>query len=1733
MINPEESNLEYYWKKSKEAMELRNNKQYIDFLTNRESIEFLGVREDPKQQDPLLRAFAGEVTSLTHYLSTVTNFATDSVLQVFYEFMQNANDAGGSRIAFYFDEENFIAINNGSPIYTDAFESNRKGQLKSFLRRQAGEKFEDPASIGRFGQGSKLMYDLLISQQKEGQSLVATRESALQTSLMHECSGPILFSWSKLDHLESLLRLSDAATHTRDCNDDQYPLLTKIIYTYYPSLLNEEITLYSGDRRILFNKEELNECINFLVGIESKLKHFEYKQGSLFYIRLGQGQYERLKEVVQGGLKEGVSASLAFLPMLQEVDIQAEVIKKAGIRILDIPSVQGDIKITLALPKDPKEASPRLSNFYKFFPITETKFGLNFIINCLEYEIDASRQRIDFSNPRNEQIMELIGTSIAERTLQFAQQPDYESLNAIIKSIAAVNDEALNSSDVRIRKLIYTTIKETVATCLPVQGGGVRSAPEVRIKDTALAVIPAELGFEWRWLTDELEDYYTHVEKSFNLAYVDIIDLFSTCSDRNLLDSWVIRLSSDEYSILINEIYEYSETTNIKNWPFVRFSDGSVYTFKEIEQNENLIFLTPGLEKLGPIFSDRGLAYAGVEFLDCQKFHEWIGPLYSFRKEAYIRRFISLISQLDLSRAEKKIVYEVFKNFNEASKLLKNELLLFTNKKGEKKPLCKLLPNTSSIAPSGILDPYCIKASEVIQDSEMTTFMMKEGNIWNHLLEDWTIIRPEEMDISLFKSLVRDLDTLFNKSSDPSRERFDNDLKWIYISDDNWVSIDSIFYSKNLSSLKLQETAYVKFIGQLLEYSSLTPVPYTYLELFDDISFANFPRSGLRALEDSMAVDAISVDADVIEKLYAIKLSNQNFFSYFLISEAGEGSDRPYLLSLSNGNSYQYYSRDARLNEFLEDKRNYYLLPADLQRIFSDDNLLWEENDNFADDLIIQFGPQQSFYDLVNRQSDRVKTNYLNSLTTVNGGLHLNAASVTKEDKPLFEERVLEMIGTRNEWKSRYRDRIYIHGRPLADYQYHDIVTIKVTDEKQNFTFSLADLIPSFRGLSDVYETVKEFFPSIQEIISSQNSYNADHIPEKIGSAVNTEQLAFLICYYESKKNTQTYDSGFISRLNLSHIQNNELLNKLYVKKIYFFADYLSGYNSHFNLKNYILTSKNNLILGSEVLQQWIMDWMNTSETNEKKVFLVQAGLNNDDSAVISVRTSLYEQKEVKIEQIEDLVSQRQPLVENTMLWAAEQLAWPQEQGKATKALHRLMSYYCKKQDALLPYFLFFVRNDSGEIKLELRKIEGRPYNCWYIKSLDSESQKIFIKNIPAGHSIVDLITNYYDDRYETKLKELGIQECTIESEVTAADKSNQYKEWDNAAYRNWRQHEGAKYSVMLSDNPLPVLYKCRFSDGTEKELGSANIGKVHRVALNDGTYQLYLYRQNPQTKIIDLLLEHRDELFGKDSDVLFSLLQAADLYHFSSPITADDYNLLDTNLDLIKGLFQNVSQDILKKLNDSDETRELLDTIADRNDKASISALLDKADEESLEWLLDNWDTVMGMRETTANELIGYMGERLIYQFIKMNIDGNRASIKDVSATEPSYDLLLTLGETRRYIEVKTTIKSIYEADGSVPLYLRSSQRERIKKTTSTGEDYLLARISLKDVMLGDEYEQYRSVWLNNNKNLDESLKTYIDDSISRYLNIEENIQRVQDNLILLSIKSPSFSWGLELLFD
>ncbi|MCX2472761.1 AAA domain-containing protein [Pedobacter sp. MC2016-05] len=402
---------------------------------------------------------------IENFLQSFLDMARDG--QAVYEFLQNAVDAGSSHYTMVWGQDKtdgnyyLMVANNG-----DMFSLN---SVRSILNVGSSTKTADSKTIGKFGIGFKLAHRLV------------GKDNGLE-ELLHENSGPLLYSWQNYD-IAQLAAGSEPEPTSMEItsigenqyrSDDPAPWLFKILITCFPNLPeNESVldlpTMANGTISPAppFSQAEYQTLSRWVNKYTHILNKETYQTGSLFFIKLGEGKENELAE---GNLQEGVKFALAILnqtadeaersknvlrtvqlnnaepitlPELEylriDIDKENQADTYAFIRFgvnefadlsteqLNKVAQESDIEVLFGFrPYDRIDKYFRgAPNFYLYFPLSEEVHNFNYILHSNAFYKGSSRTFLHKGSGKddgiNERLLKVIVDKIEEEFIRLTE----------------------------------------------------------------------------------------------------------------------------------------------------------------------------------------------------------------------------------------------------------------------------------------------------------------------------------------------------------------------------------------------------------------------------------------------------------------------------------------------------------------------------------------------------------------------------------------------------------------------------------------------------------------------------------------------------------------------------------------------------------------------------------------------------------------------------------------------------------------------------------------------------------------------------------------------------------------------------------------------------------------------------------------------------------------------------------------------------------------------------------------------------------------------------------------------------------------------------------------------------------------------------------------------------------------------------------------------------------------
>jgi hypothetical protein len=742
--------------------EVARESGYID-------LNFVGsLHPDKKRRETgFSKLIYGNREDLGKLLGTIAlNVAADD--QAIYELIQNADDCKSSFFSVSYNEDYLLCINNGN------YFSDRD---MSAIINVAGN-YKDGEDIGTFGIGFKILHRLVGAD--DGRE-----------AIINDYAGPIIFSWNKFFQLEAFLKDDEIKVGFDLKKDNENPWLVKLLYTCFPSHLDEKLKLKNYDTEgVKFSKNELSEMRTFL---KQSLQNVNLKEtnnlksGSIFFLKLGKGKSKFLDEGIDK-IKSGLSYSFKFLNSLQKIYINSEEIKAQAVfdysnsfpigsnEFYDInpKNKNRDIKFTFAFYRDYKKAidlqNELAPNLYTFFSMDEEKNGFSFLLHCNAFDMNNDRRKLQANSQINEKLLPIIAQNIIEYS--DIQKKNNRSLFLSLYANFLLSKDPKNKPHINnsFSKFIHQYISENI----PTKNGFSDNAQKVKINKLKTSLNLSDFGlghinwFEWDNEADRLLiDEAINPEK-LGIEEWDIRDIVEN-SDIENINYWLSTCDEKSYKEFLKELEEshlrIETKKKIHQIKLFKFSNGKFYSFDEIVSIKDRLGKT-SFKFTNCFFINkktRGIRneLIKLEMVVSELSIEDYSTIFSSVILPEDKKIYELIAERcktnTLSAEEKKKLFLNFINeetkFDNVAEGTLKELQLFCDSNSVIKPLNRLIDcnlNTASW-----LNAYKLKSEEFFNELKPYLVSEQEAIFKEIYLPKQDIILSELTETNEIKSLIK------------------------------------------------------------------------------------------------------------------------------------------------------------------------------------------------------------------------------------------------------------------------------------------------------------------------------------------------------------------------------------------------------------------------------------------------------------------------------------------------------------------------------------------------------------------------------------------------------------------------------------------------------------------------------------------------------------------------------------------------------------------------------------------------------------------------------------------------------------------------------------------------------------------------------------------------------------------------------------------------------------------
>lgn len=1062
---------------------------------------------DGNLRSGFFKMYHGHKPDIAGYLPSVLKIAEDG--QAIYEFIQNAVDANSTHFYIFYNENYFLAINNGAP-FSDQ-------DLESVLNiAQSNKKSCD--KIGRFGIGFKLIH-----------RLVGKNEGV--DELVHQLKGPVLFSWCKQEHLLALINGESPESSQKKEDYEASPFLLKMLLTNFPAGPNEYVRDLDFKYRILFPKEELNEMSAF---IQSSLEQHKetinfdnLSQGSLFFIKLGVGKKEKLDKDYED-LKKGVQYSMNTLKHLKKVYINNEDISKEPLELEHFEIEKGtadfekinpeyqdcNIRIILGHYPDYKQSGKLKSspNFYKYFPLGDETNGFNFIIHCNSFGNESNRRKLH-QDELNNQLLPAIADLIIKR-LDYYKQSNRQKYLQLYASIL-LSDIPGKTNNGWLNSIFFDHLLSYLRANVPTQNGCfAETTKAVKIKGLKTVLSLPELGMvnmqwlEWGFENDQELAAAALLTEKLGIPRWGVNEIIEHATIENL-SNWIIKLASQAYESFLLELEKSTTTQQARNRlsdiKIFQFSDGQYYAVKDVTNNPLLIFnnkktigISAILQKLGFVVSKKDISDYDILYQSLVSKLPGDGKVYE--------QIASACEFNSLSADEKKLLFQNFTHkdtkFDQVAEGTLKNLILFCNNAGKLEKLQHLIDH--QLQTPEWLKPYKIKEQEYFPELTKLKLLITESEIYSKVIfPNWNHIILQTVDIPAFYNRIK-----YYCDSDEKSIPFEKQ-KFVHIDTEiGFVAPDDLIYHPDfIKNNRYQEFREIirrltgKYIPSkaILSYLEEKPFKLKQTEILD--AYLNINES---------------LNLDDLETLLAYcKAAGLSFFNKYTIERNGDS-----YRMLQRNNAFQIWPDSRATRDFLSS------LPATRLKT------LPEELNDYQKEYGVYYGEELSELLLKEISVDDYQEALISLIKYANPlrGLLAKITSIhfsvgEKYNTESFEYRLLAVACEYLQEKEypAFRNKIVIHSQDRT-YRIGDIPRFRDSIQMDTVTLNLSRLLPLsyknsgflrelivvFNGLGLSKEKLYAIF-GLNEEMALDELYN--FLLKDYPVLENEQQLAFLTLY--------------------------------------------------------------------------------------------------------------------------------------------------------------------------------------------------------------------------------------------------------------------------------------------------------------------------------------------------------------------------------------------------------------------------------------------------------------------------------------------------------------------------------------------------------------------------------------------------------------------------------------------
>lgn len=818
------------------------------------------------------------------------------------------------------------------------------------------------------------------------------------------------------------------------------------------------------------------------------------------------------------------------------------------------------------------------STIYAYLPMNDERFKFPFYVNA-DFIPNSQREGISNDNPWNHFLFYNIGRKIAQTVANFAAIEHPQYLNLLVSSYFKSDDIGTDDLISAFNRGYEESIKNEVFILS--HKGNIVKQEDIVIDDSCLSsVIGCDAFLNLVGSTKELpspdvdsrilkRDMFTLVE---HVTQEKVLASMSTEAGLTILHDWVNNASDEDYKKLIalfSSILEKTPQTRpiIDKFPIYRFED-NVYSLEFVMQSNNYCFTIGQIEAVKDILKKIGL--------NTSKDNIFTHELFKYYKESILNNYGSIVvdrvsecvktGSNKLDYAERK---HLFVSLAKEKLFLPQvgNLPLFKNKNDVLCTPSSLVHSDKILGTWGY--HYLINDNEYCLDVD--PYLMKIEDVYNNTLyANWASI-VNDIKGEQIENLYADSVYLFGLS--PQNDALSAKIPYVYTGSKFVLSSQVLFNDKFISINESDYTVLSKAV--MSAFGTYTP-SHNIIKYFSDKPFT-ISDTKISSVRSSLVSNSLSLE-EIEQILKFAKSTEDEFFNYFIVKKDEEGK---FTISTRSSKVYQVYSSDRLTRDFITNhcSAGLVLLPEEISK-FCD--IVGVQRESALYDLILQsVNVDEVKEELIKVLKYESKVKFLQKLTTI-------SIDVTKDiSKSDYEYLLFNLACSEIEddsAKESLRKKIVLkfddsemmaltsipHYRDEFSTNGVSFLLSQIFPEQYNRTGSISNYINKLVDLGLSRIKLRDLF-DLDKKLSDKEVFKLFYKVFSQKELPNVYDLAFILSYHAArKKEEKDIPSLSLYSLKTSNGQARTLTGDFYIDKIDFLDDLYIADTVYANLANFL-----------------------------------------------------------------------------------------------------------------------------------------------------------------------------------------------------------------------------------------------------------------------------------------------------------------------------------------------------------------------------------------------------------------------------------------------------------------------------------------------------------------------------------------------------------------------------------